>query len=76
MHGGTGLSDEQFRGAISAGISKINYATAIVNASAENMRQAAAKPGANMFDIYDGIRLAYSQGCCRMYDTFGTAGRV
>jgi fructose-bisphosphate aldolase class II len=76
MHGGTGLSDEQFRGAIAAGISKINYATAIVNASAENMRQAAAKPGANMFDIYDGIRLAYSQGCCRMYDTFGTAGRV
>jgi fructose-bisphosphate aldolase class II len=76
MHGGTGLSDEQFRGAIAAGISKINYATAIVNASAENMRQAAAKPGASMFDIYDGIRLAYSQGCSHLYDVFGTAGRV
>jgi hypothetical protein len=40
------------------------------------MRQAAAKPGASMFDIYDGIRLAYSQGCSHLYDVFGTAGRV
>ncbi len=33
MHGGTGLSDEQFRGAIAAGISKINFATNIINAA-------------------------------------------
>ena len=51
MHGGTGLSDEQFRGAIAAGISKINFATSIVNASAENMRQAAARPEAT-FSIF------------------------
>jgi ketose-bisphosphate aldolase len=76
MHGGTGLSDEQFRGAIAAGISKINFATSIVNASAENMRLAASRPEASMFDIYDGIRLAYSQWCSRLYDTFGTARRV
>ncbi|MGD0751146.1 MAG: class II fructose-bisphosphate aldolase [Anaerolineales bacterium] len=76
MHGGTGLSDQQFRSAIAAGISKINYATAIVNASAENMCQAAAKPESSMFDIYDGIRLAYSEWCSRLFDTFGTAGQV
>jgi ketose-bisphosphate aldolase len=76
MHGGTGLSDEQFRGAISAGISKINYATAVMNAAAENMRLAAARPESSMFDIYAGIQQAYSQGCSRLYDTFGTAGRV
>jgi fructose-bisphosphate aldolase class II len=76
MHGGTGISDEQFRGAITAGISKINFATAIVNASAGNMRAATARPEANMFDISAGIRLAYSEWCKRLYDTFGTAGRV
>jgi len=76
MHGGTGLSDEQFRGAIAAGISKINFATSIMNAAAENMRQAAAKPESSMFDIYAGIQQAYTQWCSRMYDTFGTAGRM
>ena len=76
MHGGTGLSDEQFRSAIAAGISKINFATSIINASAANMRQVAARPEASMFDIYGGIRLAYSQWCSRLYETFGTAKRV
>ena len=76
MHGGTGLSDEQFHAAIAAGISKINFATSIMNTAADNMRLAAAKPEASMFDIYAGIRAAYSQWCSRLYETFGTAGRV
>jgi fructose-bisphosphate aldolase, class II len=76
MHGGTGLSDEQFRGAIAAGISKINFATNIINTAADNMRLTAARPGASMFDIYEGIRTAYCQWCCRLYEIFGTARRV
>ena len=76
MHGGTGLSDEQFRGAIAAGISKINFATNIMNASADNMRLAAARPEASMFDIYAGIQQAYTQWCSRLFETFGTAKRV
>lgn len=75
MHGGTGLSDEQFHGAIAAGISKINFATSIVNAAADNMR-AAAKPGASMFDIHAGIRAAYAQWCSRLFEVFGTVGRA
>jgi fructose-bisphosphate aldolase, class II len=76
MHGGTGLSDEQFHSAIAAGINKINFATSIMNAAADNMRLAAAKPDASMFDIYAGIRSAYAQWCGRLYETFGTARRV
>jgi ketose-bisphosphate aldolase len=76
MHGGTGLSDEQFHAAIAAGISKINFATSIMNTAADNMRLAAAKPEASMFDIYAGIRAAYSQWSGRLYEVFGTAGRV
>ncbi|MCL4394298.1 MAG: class II fructose-bisphosphate aldolase [Chloroflexi bacterium] len=76
MHGGTGLSDEQFHGAIAAGISKINFATSIMNAAADNMRQAAANPAASMFDIHAGIRTAYSQWCGRLYDVFGTTGQA
>ncbi len=75
MHGGTGLSDQQFRDAIAAGISKINFATAIVNASGENMRAIAAKPG-GMFEMNDGIRAAYKQWCADLYDVFGTTGKA
>lgn len=76
MHGGTGLSDEQFRAAIAAGINKINFATSIMNSAADNMRQAAAKPEASMFDIHAGIRAAYSHWCGHLYETFGTARRA
>ena len=76
MHDGSGLTDEQFRGAISSGISKINYATNIMNAAAENMRMAAAKPQASMFEISAGIRTAYSDWCKHLYEVFGTARRV
>ncbi len=76
MHGGTGLSDEQFRSAIAAGINKINFATSIMNSAADNMRMAAAKPEASMFDIHAGIRAAYSHWCGHLYETFGTARRA
>lgn len=76
MHGGTGLSDEQFRAAIAAGINKINFATSIMNSAADNMRLAAAKPEASMFDIHAGIRAAYSHWCSDLYETFGTTRRA
>jgi fructose-bisphosphate aldolase class II len=76
MHGGTGLSDDQFRGAIAAGISKINFATSIMNTAADNMRQAAGRPEATMFDISAGIRSAYSRWCSHLYEVFGAAGRT
>ena len=74
MHGGTGISDEQFHAAIAAGISKVNYATNIINSAADNMRKTAARPEASMFDIYAGIRQAYAEWCKRLFDTFGTSG--
>jgi fructose-bisphosphate aldolase, class II len=76
MHGGTGLSDEQFHAAIAAGISKINFATSIMNAAADNMRRTAVHPEASMFDIQAGVRAAYSEWCGRLFEVFGTVGRV
>ncbi len=76
MHGGSGISDEQFRGAILAGISKVNFATSILNAAGENMRVAGARPNSGMFDMLDGVSAAYRQWCAKMFDVFGTTGRV
>lgn len=76
MHGGTGLSDEQFRAAIAAGISKINFFTKISNIAVDNMRATAARPEATMFDFSDGIRSAYARCCSDLYEVFGTARRM
>jgi fructose-bisphosphate aldolase, class II len=73
MHGGTGLSDNQFRAAIAAGICKINYATGILNASVSKVRQALEDPQASFFSITDGIRGAHRDECSRLYDVFGTS---
>ena len=76
MHGGTGISDEQFRSAIAAGICKINFATSILNSSVENMRRTAADPQATMFDFSSGIRSAYYQWGTHLYDVYGTSNQA
>jgi fructose-bisphosphate aldolase, class II len=76
MHGGTGLSDDQFRAAIAAGISKINFFTKISHVAVDSMRATAARPDASMFDFSDDIRKAYTHCCGDLYEVFGTARRV
>ncbi len=76
MHGGSGVSDEQFRAAIAAGISKVNFATTILNAAGANMRAAGADPKAGMFDMLAGVSSAYREWCAKMFDVFGASGRA
>jgi ketose-bisphosphate aldolase len=76
MHGGTGISDDQFQAAIAAGICKVNFATAIVNTGLENMQKAAAADKANLFSVIGGIRTSYQQWCSHLYDVFGTSGKA
>ena len=76
MHGGTGISNEQFHEAIKAGISKINFATSIMNTAVENMKKAAAGSDASIFSITDGIRTSYREWCSRLYNVFGTSGKA
>ena len=82
MHGGTGLTDEQFRGAIAAGICKINFATSILNGAVENMKATAMNinpsgtADANMFALLYGVREAYCSWTSQLYDVFGTTNRA
>jgi fructose-bisphosphate aldolase class II len=76
MHGGTGISDEQFRSAIAAGICKINFATSILNTAVENMRHTADDPAATMFDFGSGIRAAYYQWSSHLFDVYRTSNQA
>lgn len=54
LHGGTGLTEDDFRNCLHNGIKKINIATASYDAVAANLKKViAAKPEANFFDCSD-----------------------
>ena len=56
LHGGTGLTHEDFRECIANGIQKINIATASYDSSANRIRKVAAeKPDARYFDFSEAI---------------------
>ena len=56
LHGGTGLTEDDFKNCIANGIKKINIATASYDNSARKIREVcAAKPDAKFFDFSDAI---------------------
>ena len=56
LHGGTGLTEDDFKNCIANGIKKINIATASYDNSARKIREiCAANPNAKFFDFSDAI---------------------
>jgi len=76
MHGGTGLTDDQYREVIAAGISKINIATVIVNTATERMIKAANEEKASMFSISEAVKQAFREWSLHFYEVFGTMGKA
>jgi len=77
IHGGTGLSDDQFRRLITNGVAKINYYTALADVAGASVR---ANAKANRSNSYTGlmknVREAISAEVeCRMR-LWGSAGRA
>ena len=77
IHGGTGLSDEQFRKLIANGVSKINYYTALADAAGARMRSnVAANDRCGYTGIVHGIRDAIRAEVERCMINWGSAGRA
>ncbi len=80
IHGGTGLSDEQFRKLIDNGVSKINYYTALADAAGARMRDNAATDAdcgytGLVSGIQDAMR-AEIERCMVLWDSAGQADAV
>jgi len=77
IHGGTGLSDEQFRKLIENGVTKINYYTALADAAGRRIKangQAAGEGGYTA--MVRGVADAVQQEAARCIDVWGSAGRA
>lgn len=76
LHGGSGLSDEQFRFAVSGGISKINIFTNLAAESTKRMMEEAKSEKASYFSFTGKIREAFEYECERLIDVFGSADKA
>lgn len=77
IHGGTGLSDDQFRQLIANGVTKINYYTALADAAGAKMRSnVAANDRCGYTGIVHGIQAAIRTEVERCIKLWGSAGRA
>ena len=76
IHGGTGLSDEQFRQLIDNGVAKINYYTALADAAGTKMRDnVAADERCGYTGLVQGIQDAMRIEIERCMVNWGSAGQ-
>jgi fructose-bisphosphate aldolase class II len=76
IHGGTGLSDEQFRALVEHGVAKINYYTALSDLAAAAASNALSPIEAGYTMALDAVRIAVADEVARTCEVFGAAGQA
>lgn len=76
LHGGTGLSDEQYRRLIANGIAKINYYTALADAAGARAQQNTADGERGYTGVVHGVADVISNEAERCMRLWGTADRA
>ena len=76
LHGGSGLSDDQFRAAIAGGICKVNVFTDLAMTSAARIKQVCEAAEPPYFGITDTIKEAFQERCMHYLDVFGASGKA
>jgi len=75
LHGGTGLSQEQYRSAVKNGICKINIATDLILSATERMVTMARSDDASYLSIVSAAREAHKERALYYFDLFGASGK-
>jgi len=76
IHGGTGLSDAQFRRLIENGVTKINYYTALADAAGQRIHDNVAAGGRGYTQLVAGIQDAMCAEMERCITLWGAADRA
>ena len=77
IHGGTGLSDNQFRQLIANGVAKVNYYTALSDAAARQINEnTVTGAGSGYTGLVKNIRSAVAAEAERCMRLWGAAGRA
>jgi len=74
MHGGSGCTENQFRGAVKGGIAKINIATDLFRTAGRDVLGAAAGDDASYHSLNRAAQESFAQRCAYYFDLFGATG--
>ena len=75
LHGGSGLSEDQYRSVIAAGISKINVATELYATAGARLSSFAAEGGTSYHEFGKTAEASFTQRCGSYFDIFGASGK-
>ncbi len=76
LHGGTGLSEAQFRGVIAGGIAKINVATDLFATTTARLVAASETSETNYFKLMEVAIESFLERCEYYLDLFQTSGKA
>lgn len=76
LHGGSGLSDDDFRAAIAGGICKVNIYTNMAVAAVEAMRESVANPTVHYMQAQQAIQSAIKEVVVHCMEVFGSVGKA
>ncbi len=77
IHGGTGLSDDQYHRLISNGVAKINCYTALSNAATNQLKNSTKSGALNSYtELMNNIKCAVASEVDRCMRLWGSAGRA
>jgi len=76
LHGGSGVTEDQFRTAIANGIGKINVATDLFVTTGRRLCEAARAEGASYFALSQAAIESFQERCGYYLDLFGASGRA
>jgi fructose-bisphosphate aldolase class II len=76
IHGGTGLSDNQFSRLIENGVAKINYYTALADAAGQRIHASQQAGISGYTGLVQSVPEAVRQEAARCIDTWGSTGRA
>jgi fructose-bisphosphate aldolase class II len=80
LHGGTGLTEDEFRSFIAAGVSKINISTAVkrsyMQSSFEFLKIAEERNEWHPASMFRSVQGAIGAMVSEYFDIFGSAGRI
>ena len=76
LHGGSGVTEDQFREAIARGISKINVATDLYVTTGRRLVEAAQVEGASYHSLTGAAIESFQERCGYYLDLFGASGHA
>ena len=77
IHGGTGLSDDQYQQLINRGVSKINYCTSLADVAGMRIRENSQSSPLNAYTgLTDGVKETISTEVERCINLWGSANRA